>query len=241
MSMVPSVEALSTTMTSLRGYFWASTDSRQRLMNRPLSYVTIVTETKSLCAMNENLSVRACYTPFRPEIIWSRTEAVRPPSRTKSNGWHAARLSRKLPRVEHFGTESIPPDCAAASPPQRPDTPPERQAGGNVWLNTSVDYDTNKCGVSLLLASELCAPRYESPGREERNIIDDPDQSPAGRNPHPQTRGGKSLRRSRPTRATRSSEPSETPPLAVRPGNGRNSPCPNRDISGLPGCSARSC
>src|ERR1035438_660517 len=62
MSMVPSVEALSTTMTSLRGYFWASTDSRQRLMNRPLSNVTIVTETKSLCAMNKNLSVRALYT-----------------------------------------------------------------------------------------------------------------------------------------------------------------------------------
>ncbi len=34
--MVPSVEALSTTMTSLSGYFCASTDSRQRLMKRPL-------------------------------------------------------------------------------------------------------------------------------------------------------------------------------------------------------------
>jgi len=29
------------------------------LMNRPLLYVTIVTETRSLCAMNKNLNVRA--------------------------------------------------------------------------------------------------------------------------------------------------------------------------------------
>src|ERR1035438_8134933 len=241
MSMVPSVEALSTTMTSLRGYFWASTDSRQRLMNRPLSNVTIVTETKSLCAMNKNLSVRAFYTSFRPEIIWSRTEAIRPPSRIRSNGWRAARLSRKLPGVEHFGAESIPKTHAAASPPQRPDTPPERQAGGNVWLNTLEDYDTNKRGVSLLLASELCDPPYESPRPGERNIIDDPDLPPGGRSPHPQTRREKNLRRSPPTQATPSSEPSKTPPPAAQPGNVQNSPCPNRDISGSPGCSARFC
>jgi len=56
--MVPSVEALSTTMTSLSGYRWDSTDSRQRLMKRPLSYVTIVTETRSFCAMNQNQNLR---------------------------------------------------------------------------------------------------------------------------------------------------------------------------------------
>src|ERR1035441_10116479 len=55
MSMVPSVDALSTTTISLRRYRWASTDSRQRLMKRPLLNVTIVTETKSFCAMNKNL------------------------------------------------------------------------------------------------------------------------------------------------------------------------------------------
>src|ERR1035438_6293681 len=176
MSMVPSVEALSTTMTSLRGYFWASTDSRQRLMNRPLSNVTIVTETKSLCAIYKNLSVRAVYTSLRPEIIWSRTQAVRPPSRIKSNGWRAARLSRKPPGVEHFGTESIPQYCAAATPPQRPDTPPERQAGGNVWLNTLVDYDTSKRGVSLLLASELCDPRSDARNTSQNTGHAPPDQ-----------------------------------------------------------------
>src|SRR5664280_2525895 len=67
MSMVPSVEALSTTMTSLSGYLWDSTDSRQRLMNRPLSYVTIVTETKSFCAMNQNQKGRSFLSPLYPK------------------------------------------------------------------------------------------------------------------------------------------------------------------------------
>src|ERR1019366_3100079 len=64
MSMVPSVEALSTTMTSLNGYLWESTDSRQRLMKRPLSYVTIVTETKSFCAMNQDQRGRSSFSPL---------------------------------------------------------------------------------------------------------------------------------------------------------------------------------
>src|SRR5665811_1048287 len=73
MSMVPSVEALSTTMTSLSGYLWESTDSRQRLMNRPLSYVTIVTETKSFCAMNQHQRGRSFLSPLYPRD-WGRTK-----------------------------------------------------------------------------------------------------------------------------------------------------------------------
>ena len=48
MSTVPSVEALSMMTTSRLGYFCSRTESRQRLMNRPLLYVTSVTETRSL-------------------------------------------------------------------------------------------------------------------------------------------------------------------------------------------------
>src|ERR1035437_2691566 len=72
MSMGPSVEGLFTKMTSLSGYLWDSTDSRQRLMNRPLSYVTIVTETKWFCAMNQNQRGRSFLSPLHPRD-WGRT------------------------------------------------------------------------------------------------------------------------------------------------------------------------
>src|SRR5947199_8016187 len=47
-SVVPSTDALSMTITSLFGYFCSRTDSRHLRMKRPLLYVTIVTDTQSV-------------------------------------------------------------------------------------------------------------------------------------------------------------------------------------------------
>src|SRR5580700_5048713 len=81
MSMVPSVEALSTTMTSFSRYFCWSTDSRQRLMKRPLLYVTTVTETKSFCAMNKNLRGRAfCTSTFTLRLFGAGRYCSVPPA-----------------------------------------------------------------------------------------------------------------------------------------------------------------
>src|SRR5689334_23176375 len=88
MSSVPSVDALSTTTISLSGYFWASTDSRQRLINRPLLYVTIVTETRSLCAMNKNLNDRACVRASVSFLPGPRCYCFLPPSENQRPRGH---------------------------------------------------------------------------------------------------------------------------------------------------------
>src|SRR5271169_3060074 len=100
MSTVPSVDALSITITSRLGYFCSSTDSRQRRINRPLLKVTIVTATKSLEAM-KFLGIRsvieavplvrkkapACYVND-PEVRNERSEASVPnhPGKHPRNG-----------------------------------------------------------------------------------------------------------------------------------------------------------
>src|SRR5580704_18445822 len=88
MSMVPSEELLSMTIISLSGYFWSSTDSRQRLMKRPLLYVTMVTETKSLRDMYAKFfSSRRnrfyCIKPVQPSHV---ATTLHTPPRTRKTG-----------------------------------------------------------------------------------------------------------------------------------------------------------
>ncbi len=99
-------------------------------MNRPLLYVTIVTETKSLCAMNKNLRARTSFNIRITLIYWEpdATGSV-PPAEEKT----PAGEPHDFPICCH-GLQAPLQSCfhdhsAERSPLQRPDTPPGKANG----------------------------------------------------------------------------------------------------------------
>ena len=99
-------------------------------------------------------------------------------------------------------------------------------------MNISVNYHTNKCGVSLLLAAKLNELPNAAQTPAERSIIDILDSLPAGKNLHPQTTAERNSRRTRPVPARRLYATSGTPQPAALRGIAHCNPNQVHDIAG---------
>src|SRR5580658_3829472 len=174
MSTVPSVEALSITTTSRWGYFCFSTDSKQRLMNLPLLYVTSVTVTESCKAISPYSSWFGVAARFQHT---RRLPANRIISLQLLTGRGCALESSPRPSAER---RSVPP------PGIWPGTP----MGQNAWKHILEGYHTSTPPG----APEVGAPQNGRPGvsplpREHTRSASPPARR-GGRSPRLQTRSG---------------------------------------------------
>src|SRR5947209_9653095 len=135
--------------------------------------------------MNKNLRVRTFLLRLRFPRCVGPLLPIRPANRKSNIGRRAAQLFRMLPLAGCGVDGPIPRSSAKPSLPPQPDTLLETRAGGNAWLNTSVDYDTNKIASSLPLDAKSSVPRYVLRQPSARNTNGTPDPAHAGRNRHP--------------------------------------------------------
>src|ERR1035438_10716762 len=98
------------------------------------------------------------------------------------------------PWVCNFDARPIPQCRAERSPSRRPNTPPQIRADGSAWLNTLINYDTNKSTASPVPDAVPNGRLYVSqqlPGCNTNSIRD---LEFCGRNRHLQTTAGRSFR-----------------------------------------------
>src|ERR1017187_2650405 len=76
--------------------------------------------------------------------IWNRTSRLRPPSQKTGSGRQAAQPYHRPPGASNPSSPTPPRRPVKRSPPPLTDIPAGMQAAGSAWLNTLVDYDTNK-------------------------------------------------------------------------------------------------
>ena len=190
--MVPSVEALSMTMTSLSGYrlrqhrFQAALDKAAAVVSDYRDRDEVVLRHEREPENPYSIDIRIQPSSLGPETT---TSSLQPKT---SIGRRAAQPFRKPPAASSSACRADSASTRSKSPPPPPDTPPEMRAAESAWLNTSVDYDTNKRAASPLLSSRWNAPPYAPPRPPARSTKDSPGRPPGGRNPRPQTIAGRS-------------------------------------------------
>ena len=157
--MVPSVEALSTTMTSLmriplrQHRFQAALDEAAAVVGHDRDGDEVV-----LRHEQEPESPNFRTLCINPDQLGTGRNRFVPPAEQQTTAGEPHDFPVCRQGLQAPTRKPIPQHSAAASPLPPPDTPPGRRPGESAWLNISVNYDTNKSGASPLIGCEMECP-----------------------------------------------------------------------------------